>query len=126
MTSPNFEGVIHFQKTTGCVIWNDFILDFSSKLKICRLSPATAGTVAFRAITLLAGFIKADSAVIGRLIGVVGEAISTMTTLLLAPVSRIQMNLSDSMVTFVKDMNCWLTPIFGNCSQNKHRRAETL
>ena len=98
-------------------------MDLSSRLKICKLSPATAGTVALRAITLLTGFIKADSAVIGRLIGVVGEAMSTMTTLLLAPVSRMQMNLSDSMVTFVKEMNCWLTPMLGNCKQERHRLA---
>lgn len=106
VTSPSLEGVIHFQNTTGCVIWKDFILDLASKLKICKLSPATEGTVAFNAMTLLAGFIRADSAVIGRLIGDIGEAMSTMTTLLVAPVSRIQMNLSDSMVTFVNDMNC--------------------
>ena len=57
-------------------------------------------------MTLLTGFIKADSAVIGRLRGDVGLAMSTMTTLLLAPVSRMQMNLSDSIVTFVKEINC--------------------
>ena len=66
----------------------------------------TAGTVAFSAITLLAGFIRADSAVIGLLKGDIGEAMSTMTTLLAAPVSRTHMNLSDSIVTLVKEINC--------------------
>lgn len=106
VTRPSLEGVIHFQNTTGWVIWNDFIFDFVSRLKIWRLSPVTDGTVALSAITLLAGFIKADSAVIGRLRGDIGDAMSTITTLLDAPVSRTQMNLSDSIVTFVKEINC--------------------
>ena len=115
VTRPNFDGLIHFQNTTGWVIWKDFIFDFISRLKICRLSPCVPATVAFSAMTLEVGFIKALSAVIGRLVGARGFAMSTITTLLVAPVSRIHMNLSLSIVTFVKDMNCWPMPKLGSC-----------
>lgn len=104
VTRPSLEGVIHFQNTTGCAIWKLFILDFISKLKICKLSPAAPATVAFRAMTFEAGFINAESAVMGRFRGDRGAAMSTMTTELLVPDSRMQINLSLSMVTFVKDM----------------------
>jgi hypothetical protein len=105
VTRPSFEGVIHFQKTTGCAIWKLFIFDFISRLKICKLSPLAPATVAFRAITFEAGFINAESAVMGRLVGERGAAMSTMTTEFAVPDSRIHMNLSLSMVTLVKDMN---------------------
>ena len=61
----------------------------------------------------------AESAVIGRLNGCIGMAISTITTLLDGAVSLTQMNLSDSMVTWVKEMNCWLTPSVVNCKIGK-------
>ena len=75
-------------------------------------------TVAFRAITWEAGFIKALSAVIGRLKGVNGFVMSTMTTEFEAPVSLTQMNFSLSMVTFVKVINCCAMPMLGSCKQN--------
>ena len=115
MTSPSLVLLIHFQKVTGWAIWKDFILDLSSRLKIWRLSPADPATVALRAITLLLGFIRAESAVMGRFSGVNGFAISTITTLFEAPVSLTQMNFSLSMVTLVKEMNCCAMPIFGSC-----------
>jgi hypothetical protein len=40
--------------------------------------------------------------------------ISIITTLFCGEVSRTQMYLSDSIVTFVKVMNCGLIPILGN------------
>lgn len=113
---PSLDGEIHFQNTTGWAIWKLFILDFISRLKICRLSPAAPATVAFRAITLLAGFISAESAVIGRFRGVSGAAMSTITTEFVGPVSRMQMYLSLSMVTLVNDMNCGLMPRLGSCA----------
>lgn len=114
--------MIHFQKTTGCDIWKLFILDFNSKLKICKLSPAAPATDAFSAMTLVTGFMRALSAVIGRLSGLRGEAISTMTTEFCAPVSRTQINLSDSIVTLRKEMNCWLIPKFGSCKHQSTGR----
>ena len=119
VTRPSFEGVIHFQKTTGCAIWKLFIFDFISKLKICRLSPVDPATVAFSAITLEAGFINAESAVMGRFNGVNGAARSTMTTELDGPVSRMHMNLSLSIVTLVKEINCWLIPRLGSCKNKQ-------
>ena len=47
----------------------------------CRLSPTAPATPALRAMTLLTGFISAESAVMGLFMGVMGEAMSTMTTL---------------------------------------------
>ena len=116
VTRPSFEGVIHFQNTTGCAIWKLFIFDFISKLKICRLSPAAPATEALSAMTLVAGFINAEFAVIGRFRGVIGAAKSTMTTEFDAPVSRTQIYLSLSIVTLVKEMNCWFIPKFGSCT----------
>ena len=103
----------------------DFILAFISKLKICRLSPGPGWTAALRASTLLTGFISAESAVIGRFWGANGFAISMMTTLLVAPVSRTQMYLSDSMVTLVKVMNCWPMPTLGSCKEQTRWNAES-
>jgi NAD/NADP transhydrogenase beta subunit len=59
---------------------------------------------------LLVGFIKAESAVMGRRSGCEGMDMSMITTLFCGDVSRTQMNLSDSIVTCVKVMNCWLMP----------------
>ncbi len=118
---PSLDGEIHFQNTTGCAIWKLFILDFISRLKICRLSPAAPATVALRAITLLAGFISAESAVIGRLSGLSGAAMSTITTEFVGPVSRMQMYLSLSIVTLVKEMNCGLMPRLGSCARRAAR-----
>ena len=74
--------------------------------------PATA---AVSAITLETGFINALSAVIGRFIGCVGDAMSTMTTELATPVSRTQIKFSLSIVTLVKAMHCGLIPQEVSC-----------
>ena len=50
----------------------------------------------------------------GRRSGCVGLAMSTMTTELAPPVSRMHTNFSLSIVTCVKAMNCWLTPRDGS------------
>eukprot|EP00850_Spirogloea_muscicola_P015183 SM000114S24146 [mRNA] locus=s114:189803:197796:+ [translate_table: standard] len=66
--------------------------------------------IPLRARILLVGFMRAESAVMGRRRGCIGVAMSMMTTLLEGAVSRTQMNLSDSMVTCVKVMNWLLMP----------------
>ncbi len=65
------------------------------------------------AITLLAGFIMAESAVMGRRITLVGSVRSMMTTKFCSPVvSRTQMNRSDSKVSVLKPMLAALMPRF--------------
>jgi hypothetical protein len=49
-----------------------------------------------------------------------------MTTLLAAPVSRTQMNLSLSIVTLVKLMNCGLTPSVDSCEFEGAAKREAL
>ena len=67
----------------------------------------------FKAITLLDGFIIAESAVIGRLIGLVGSAISTiMTNAVSLTFSRTQINLSDSNVRELNPIFVTLIPTF--------------
>ena len=97
--------VIHFQNmTSSCITWA-FILDFISILNICNVFWA------FKAITLLAGFIMAESAEMGLRMGLVWSAMSMMTTWLVSPnFSRTQMNLSDSMVRLLKPMLLALMP----------------
>ena len=92
VTRPSLVGVIHFQNTTGCAIWKLFIFDFISKIEDLQAVSCGPATDAFSAMTLLAGFISAESAVMGRFRGVSGAARSTMTTEFDAPVSRTQMN----------------------------------
>ena len=65
---------IHFQKRTSSDMVCAFILLFISKLKICSELPDLS------AITLLVGFIIAESAVIGRRVGLSGSAMSMITT----------------------------------------------
>ncbi len=70
----------------------------------------------FRAITLLAGFMMAESAEIGLLMGFVGSCKSMMTTCAVSPTfSRTQMNLSDSMVRVLNPMLAALIPILVSC-----------
>lgn len=75
--------------------------------------------VPFRARILELGFIRAESAVIGRLNGCMGMLISIITTLFCGEVSRTHIYLSDSIVTWVKVMNWGLIPTLGSCS-NTH------
>ena len=90
---------IHFQKITSSVITCAFIFDFISMLKICSV------LAAFNAMTLEAGFMMAESAEMGRRIGLVWSAISMITTWFVSPTfSRTQMNLSDSIVRLLKPM----------------------
>ena len=64
-------------------------------------------------MTLLAGFIMAESADIGRLIGLEESFMSIMTTWAVSPTfSRIQMNLSDSIVRVLNPMLAALIPTF--------------
>lgn len=71
----------------------------------------------FRAITLVCGFIMAESALIGRLIGVWALAISMITTCADSPTfSRTQMYLSLSMVRVLKLMLAALMPIDVSCN----------
>jgi len=71
--------------------------------------------VAFNAIILCSGFISAESAVIGRFNGCDGDATSTITTEFAVPVSRTQMNFSDSIVTLVKEIIAGLMPSDVSC-----------
>jgi hypothetical protein len=64
------------------------------------------------------GFMRAESAVMGRRNGCMGMAMSMMTTLFCGDVSRTQMYFSDSMVTWVKVTNCGAMPRLVSC---KHR-----
>jgi len=65
---PSMLGEIQVQKTTLSGIWCDFILLFISMLKICKWSCDAPATVAFNAMTLETGFIRALSAVMGLLL----------------------------------------------------------
>lgn len=71
--------------------------------------------IPLRAKILESGFIRAESAVIGLLKGCIGMLISTITTLFWGDVSRTHIYFSDSIVTFVNVINCWLIPMLGNC-----------
>jgi len=67
----------------------------------------------FSAMTLLAGFIMAESAEMGRLMGLEESFMSIMTTCAVSPTfSRTQMNLSDSMVRVLNPMLAALMPTF--------------
>lgn len=69
--------------------------------------------IPLRAITLLAGFIIAESADIGRLVGLAVSFISIMTTCAVSfTFSRTQINLSDSMVRVLNDIELILIPTF--------------
>lgn len=64
--------------------------------------------IPFKARILEFGFMSAESAVIGLLKGCDGILISIITTLFCGAVSRTHIYFSDSIVTFVKVMNCAL------------------
>jgi hypothetical protein len=67
----------------------------------------------FKAMTLDLGFMIAESAEIGRLIGLFELSISMMTTCAVSPIfSRTQMNLSDSIVRVENPMLAALMPMF--------------
>jgi len=68
-----------------------------------------------RARILVLGFMRAESAVMGRRSGCMGMAMSMMTTLFCGEVSRTQMYFSDSMVTWVKVTNCGAMPRLVSC-----------
>ena len=72
------------------------------------------------AITFEAGFMMAESAEIGRRIGLTGSAMSIMTTWLVSPTfSRTQMNLSDSMVRLLKPTLAELMPTLVSWQKNR-------
>lgn len=67
----------------------------------------------FSAITLLAGFIIAESALMGLRMGLLLSFMSIMTTCDDSPTfSRMQMNLSDSIVRELNDIEFVLMPTF--------------
>lgn len=69
--------------------------------------------IPFRAITLLAGFMMALSAEMGLRMGLLGSAMSMMTTWACSPTfSLTQMNLSDSMVSVLNPILAGLIPRF--------------
>lgn len=78
-----------------------------------------------RAITLLAGFMMAESALIGRRIGLLASAMSIITTCAVSPTfSRTQMNLSDSMVRVLNDIELRLIPTFVSCKRIGERNGK--
>ncbi len=69
-------------------------------------------------MTLLVGFMIAESADMGRLMGFAVSFISMITTCAVSPTfSRMQMNLSDSMVRVENPILAALMPMF--CSYNE-------
>ena len=69
------------------------------------------------AMTLLAGFMMAESAEIGRRMGLAVSFRSMMTTWAVSPTfSLTQMNLSDSIVSVLKPMLVALMPRFCSCT----------
>lgn len=76
----------------------------------------------FNAMTLLAGFMMAESADIGLRIGLELSFISMMITWAVSPTfSRTQMNLSDSIVRVLNPMFAALIPTFWSYEQNKQK-----
>lgn len=62
---------------------------------------------------MLAGFMMAESALIGRRIGLFVSFMSMMTTWAVSPTrSRTQMNLSDSIVSVLNEIVAVLMPAF--------------
>ena len=74
-------------------------------------------------MTLLLGFMIAESAAIGLLIGFVGSAISMITTWLPASptFSRTQINLSDSIVRLAKPIFAGWIPAFVSYEKKAHQ-----
>lgn len=73
------------------------------------------------AITLLAGFMIAESADMGRLVGLLTSFMSIMTTCAVSlTFSRTQINLSDSMVRVLNEIELILMPTFVSCKIRKN------
>lgn len=99
-----------------------------SVYSVCRVKPGgetrplwrQQAALPFRAMTLLAGFMMALSAEMGLRMGVLGSAMSMITTWVCSPTfSRMQMNLSDSMVKVLKPMLAGLIPKFWSWETKK-------
>ena len=96
----------------------------------CRLTsiqPTAQGFIdlPLRAITLLAGFMIAESALIGRRIGLFASFISIITTWAVSPTfSRTQMNLSDSIVSVLNDIEFVLMPTFVSWKKKKKKEKK--
>lgn len=72
-------------------------------------------------MTLLAGFMMAESAEMGLLMGLVGSCKSMMTTCAVSPAfSRTQINLSDSIVRVLNPMLAALMPILVSCFKQNY------
>jgi hypothetical protein len=81
------------------------------------VSAPSAPALPFKAITLEAGFMMAESAEMGRRMGLVGSCMSMITTCAVsATFSRTQMNLSLSIVSVLKLTLAWLIPMLVNCN----------
>lgn len=90
-----------------------YFLYLGIEIKIIDLNIPSTPAFPLSAITLLAGFMMAESALIGRRIGFVGSAMSMMTTSAVSPTfSRTQMNLSDSIVRVLNEIDAGLMPTF--------------
>lgn len=71
-----------------------------------------------RAMTLLAGFMMALSAEMGLRMGVLGSLMSMITTWACSPTfSRMQMNLSDSIVRVLNPIFAGFMPRFWSCKR---------
>lgn len=73
-----------------------------------------------RAMTLLAGFMMALSAEMGLRMGVLGSLMSMITTWACSPTfSRMQMNLSDSIVRVLNPIFAGFMPRFWSCKVDR-------
>jgi len=69
-------------------------------------------------MTLLAGFMIAESAEIGRRVGLVASFMSMMTTWAVSlTFSRTHINLSDSIVSVLNENELALIPTFVSCTK---------
>lgn len=83
--------------------------------------------VPFSAITLLVGFMMAESAEMGLRMGLAVSFMSMMTTCAVSPTfSRTQMYLSDSMVRVLKPMLAALMPTFWSYKTKKQCQTMKL
>ena len=110
VTIPSEASENHFQNTIDSPNWIALSFCLVARLNTCRLSPFTPSTFALSAMICSAGFMMADSAVIGRRCGADGLDRSTMSSWLVGDVSRTHTYLSDSSVTLANVMALDATP----------------
>ena len=124
VTMPTVVESSHFQNTTGSGMAWDLSLDLDAKSNSCSVVPF------FNAITLVDGFISAESAEMGRRSGVDGLLVSTSTTCVLVgsvgDASRTHTYLSDSSVVAAKVSAAGLTPEAVSCGTEPHQVEEEV